>query len=225
MPRNPFPQKCVPLLATVVLASVLNFAAGAEAENDRLAPTRARLEALESCLGQSRAVSELRQGLLTGWRKKSRAPTLRDWPPPPPPPLEYLQSLDRDIRACQLASRLPDDQRLMVLSDVMKDIEIKAEDCHRFGMGRKVTVTITTLRGSVAENGWQVFYKWSCASALQTEEMRVPNLTSPANIDLPPGTYSIRAEKRSSSGQVLKVTPATIVVGSAQSIPVQLAIE
>jgi len=40
------------------------------------------------------------------------------------------------------------------------------------------------------------------AVLLQPEEVRVPNLTSPANVDLPPGVYSMRAGVRSPAGQL-----------------------
>ena len=176
---------------------MLGEAALAKPARDPLAPTRAKLDALKVCLGASDALATLRKGLLWGWRKPESAPRLRDAPPAPPAPPEYLESLDRDVRACHIASGLQDEeQRRQVLSAVQKDIEIKADDCHKFGMGRKVPVSIKTVRGDKTEHGWQVFYKWSCASLLQPEEVRVPNLTSPANVELPPGVYSVRAEKK-----------------------------
>jgi hypothetical protein len=192
---------------------------------DPLAPTRARLDALQTCLGKTDALTTLRQGLLWGWRTQNAAPSLKDPPKPPPPPAEYLETLDRDLQVCDLASRIQDpDQRRLVLAAVQKDIEIKADDCHKFGMGRKVPVTIRTLRGTSVEHGWQVFYKWSCASLLQPEEVRVPNLTSPANVDLPPGVYSVRAEKRTSSIQVQTIAPVTVVVGSVASVSLELPV-
>ena len=223
MPRS-FPVKTIAML---VLGSLLLCEAGfAKPAPDPLAPTRAKLDALKSCLGASDALATLRKGLLWGWRKPGSAPTLRDAPPAPPPPPEYLESLDRDVRACEVASGVQDEaQRRLILSAVAKDVEIKADDCHKFGMGRKVPVTIKTMRGDKTEHGWQVFYKWSCASLLQPEEVRVPNLTSPANVELPPGVYSVRAEKRTSSNQVETVAPVTVVVGSIALVPLELAIE
>ena len=180
MPRS----SPVRTIATLILGSVmLGEAALAKPARDPLAPTRAKLDALKVCLGASDALATLRKGLLWGWRKPESAPSLRDAPPAPPAPPEYLESLDRDVRACHIASGLQDEeQRRQVLSAVQKDIEIKADDCHKFGMGRKVPVSIKTVRGDKTEHGWQVFYKWSCASLLQPEEVRVPNLTSPANV-------------------------------------------
>jgi hypothetical protein len=220
----------MPILKVAVCAIVLSPAGWAKTLADKpadhLAPTRAKLDALQSCLGQSTALSTLRKGLLWGWPKPGSAPSLQAPPPAPPPPAEYLDSLDRDVQACAVAAALQDpEQRRQVLSAVAKDVEIKAADCHQFGMGRRVPVTIRTLRAATAENGWQVFYKWSCASLLQPEEVRVPNLTSPANVELPPGEYFFRAEKKNSSGQVQSIAPVKIVVGSAASVPLELAIE
>ena len=214
-------------IATLLLYLFLSAeAAPAKPAADLLAPTRAKLDALKSCLGASDALTTLRKGLLWGWRKPGNAPTLRDPTPAPPPPPEYSETLDRDVRACTMASTLNnEEQRRLVLSTVQKDIEIKAEDCRKFGMGRKVPVTIKTVRGDKTEHGWQVFYKWSCASLLQPEEVRVPNLTSPANVELPPGVYSVRAEKRTSSNQVETVAPVNVVVGSVASVPLELAIQ
>jgi hypothetical protein len=219
-----------PILKLAVCAIVLTHAGWAKAPAnkpaDKLAPTRAKLDALQVCLGSTSALSTLRKGLLWGWPKPGSAPSLQSPPPAPPPPADYLDSLDRDVQACDFASTLQDpDQRREVLSAVAKDIEIKAADCRGFGMGRKVPVTIRTLRGTTAENGWQVFYKWSCASLLQPEEVRVPNLTSPANVDLPPGEYFFRAEKKNSAGQVQSIAPVKIVVGSAAAVPLELAVE
>ncbi len=230
MARTSIIEAPKPILKLAVCAIVLSHAGWAKAPADKLAdnlsPTRAKLDALQACLGSSSALSTLRKGLLWGWPKPGNAPSLQAPTPAPPPPADYLDSLDRDVQACALASTLRDpDQRREVLSAVEKDIEIKAEDCHKFGMGRKVPVTIRTLRGTAAENGWQVFYRWSCASLLQPEEMRVPNLTSPAKVDLPPGEYFFRAEKRTSSIQVQSIAPVKIVVGSDAAVPLELAIE
>jgi len=217
--------------SAVLCALFLTRISPAAPPPDPLAPTRAKLQALATCLGPNPLLDDLSKGLLAGWpgwrAKAHMPPSLNNSPsPPPPPPPEYLDSLDRDIEACTFASRLNDEnQRRMVLDAVIRDIETKSNDCHRFGMGRKVPVSVRTLRGTVAENGWQVFYKWSCSSLLQPDEVRVPNLTSPATVELPPGVYSIRAEKRKSSLQLEKVAAVTVVVGSLPSVPIELAVE
>jgi hypothetical protein len=43
-------------------------------------------------------------------------------------------------------------------------------------------------------------------------------------VELPPGVYSFRAEKKNAAGQVETVAPTEIAVGSAQWIPLELAI-
>lgn len=219
------PTSPVKTLLTLVVFSLLSIGTGWAKPPDPLAATRARLDELELCLGKTETMATLRKGLLWGWKKPGDPPTLLNPPHPPPPPPEYLDSIDRDLAACRLAATIQDEgQRRIILSSVEKDIKIKADDCHTFGMGRKVPVTIKTVRGARAENGWQVFYKWSCASLLQPQEVRVPNLTSPANVELPPGVYSIRAEKRNASNQVETIAAVTVVVGLAASVPLELPI-
>ena len=137
-----------------------------------------------------------------------------------------MESLNRDAIFCVAAASIQDEQqRRAVLDSVRRDIAAKSDDCLRFGMGRRVPVSIKTVRGSQIEHGWQVFYKWSCAGPLQPEEIRVPNLTSPANVDLPPGVYSFRAEKKNAAGQVETVDPVTITVGSSATVPLELPIQ
>jgi len=79
---------------------------------DLLAPTRAKLDALKACLGASDALATLRKGLLWGWPKPGNLPTLRDATPAPPPPPEYLESLDRDVRACDFALTVQDEEHV-----------------------------------------------------------------------------------------------------------------
>jgi hypothetical protein len=213
-----------PLVLATLFCSLLSGVSGWAKPPDPLAPTRAKLDELEGCLGKSEVLSTLRKGLLWGWQKPGSAPTLNP-PKPSPPPEDYLESLDRDAKVCAAVSTMAEEQRRAVLDSVRKDIAAKAEDCRRFGMGRRVPVTIKTVRGNQAENGWQVFYKWSCAGPLQPEEVRVPNLTSPANVDLPPGVYSFRAEKKNAAGHVETVPAVTVTVGSSPTVPLELPVE
>jgi hypothetical protein len=216
------------LVCTLALCQ-LGFSQGSGAS---LESTRLKLATLQTCLGpDNTAIGELTKGLLAGWGKWKNAPTTHVGPPTPPP-AEYLDSLDRDISACVFAAQVKDEaQRQIILRAVGRDIAIKAEDCQKFGMGRNVSVRVTTMRlisleGPTAENGWEVFYKWNCSSDFQPEEMRAAQLTSPAILQLPPGSYSIRAQKReqkkNSATQFLKTEPAVIVVGSQPTIDVQL---
>jgi hypothetical protein len=220
----------VSLLTTVMVATLCSIVPGGTGwaktkPPDPLAPTRARLDALQACLGASEALSTLRKGLLWGWNRRGGPPTLRDATPAPPPSPDYLDSLDLDVNACQEASQMGDqDQRAAAMDAIRKDIAIKADDCFKFGMSRKVPVVITTVRGNKVESGWEVFYKWSCACPLQPKEIRAPNLTSPANVELPPGMYSFRAEKKDPDGKVETIAPVEIAVGSAQWVPLELAV-
>lgn len=216
------------LLCSLVLAP-MGFS---QSKGASLESTRLKLTTLQTCLGpENTAISELTKGLLAGWGKWKNAPTTHVGAPTPPP-AEYLDSLDRDISACTYAEQVKDDeQRQIILRAINKDIAIKAEDCRKFGMGRNVSVRVTTMRlislqGPTAENGWEVFYKWNCSSDFQTEEMRAPQLTSPAVLELPPGNYTIRAQKReqkkNSATQLRKTEPAAIVVGLQPTVDVQL---
>ncbi len=207
----------------LVCAPLYTASLFAQSTNDALQPTRDRLASLQTCLGpQNSELNDLKQGLLNGWKVwKSHHSG-----PPPPPPAEYLSSLDRDIEACAAASQIKDEaRRQSILSAVRKDIAIKSEDCHKFGMGRAVPVSISTLRGSVTENGWEVFYRWISSSDFQPEEVRVPQLTSPAVVALPPGQYAIRAQKKLSDTQTQTIAETTIVVGLQPTTDLQLAIE
>lgn len=212
------------LFLPVALGVLLAPTAGAKPKPDPLAPTRAKLDALAKCLGPSDALSDLRKGLMWGWNKPGTAPTLEP-PKPPPPPPDYSADLDRDVSTCEAASTLANpDQKRAVLESVRNDVAVKAEDCRRFGMGRRVPVNITTVRRNQAENGWQVFYRWACAGPLQPAEIRVPNLTSPAHVELPPGVYTFRAEKKTAAGNTETVDPVTITVGSSPTVPLELPI-
>jgi hypothetical protein len=114
-------------------------------------------------------------------------------------------------------------EKQALLDQVRRDIEIKAQDCRKFGMGRTVQVRVTTLKGSQQDSGWEVFYKWNCASGFQPSEMRAQQLTSPATIQIPPGNYSIRAQKRGPEG-VVNTQPTTVVVGLEKTADIQIAI-
>ena len=191
---------------------------------DPLEPTRQRIKALEHCLPTyAPGLQELTIGLITGWKNwHNPAPGAA----PSPPPAAYSASLDRDIEACGYASTLTDPaERAAIFSAVVEDIDIKARDCRQFGMSRNIEVRVSTLRGSAAENGWEVFYKWTGSSLFTAEELRMPNLTSPAVVELPPGRYMFRAERRASDTSVKGTQPVTIVVGSERTIECQLAIQ
>jgi hypothetical protein len=165
---------------------------------------------------------------LNGWgpgHRKQQRPTLLAQPIVPPPQ-EYLDSLDADLRACDLANRQQDQAvRRAILDQVIQDITVKADDCEKFGMGRLIQVKVSTLRGETPENGWVVFWKWMPAGPLQTVETSMPGVTSPAIKEFPPGTYAFRAEKRISGTEIKTTDTRTIIVGGAESVDCPLMIE
>jgi hypothetical protein len=193
-----------------------------------LIETRGQLESLRFCLGPGyMPLQQLAQALLTGYSEGSTGPERygggRGGWEPPPPPRSYSESLEQDIKACNAAGKLKGAEKQALLDQVRKDIEIKAQDCRKFGMGRTVQVRVTTLKGAQPDSGWEVFYKWNCASVFQPAEMRAQQLTSPATIQIPPGNYSIRAQKRGPAGLV-NTQPTTVVVGLEKTADIQIAI-
>ena len=198
---------------------------------DFLSETKQKLESLRLCLTGDDDVERLATGLLEGYgdgQEQQGGGYGRGYrrQQPLPPPRDYLDSMDRDIRACFAARKLKDaDQRKELLAEVREDIRIKADDCRKFGMGRMVTVRVTTLKGPVVDSGWEVFYKWQCASDFHPAEIRASQLTSPATLKLPPGNYAIRAQKRGSDQQLLNTATVTVVVGLETGADVQLPVQ
>jgi hypothetical protein len=192
-----------------------------ETRDPALEPTRATLTALQSCLGSQKSdIKELSKGLLEGWNwgaGHGKRPTA--------PARGYSASLDLDLKYCTAASEAKDpktQQRAMAV--VVKDIKIKAADCRKFGMSRMVGVSVSTIEGSMAQNGWEVYYRWSPASPFPTEEIRAPQLSSPTVITLPPGEYALRAQRTVANAQLQTTTPIPIVVGNEKMVAVQIAI-
>jgi len=223
MPRRL--RRTLGLRIAVVLAGLSAAASAAFSQAPSLAPTRTALTALEPCLGSdSKELKQLRQGLVWGWNNPKHDP------PAPgheiaPPPAVYVASLRRDAKACAFALQLkPGEERDKVIRAVRNDVVLKIADCRKFGMGRGVPVRVSTLRGPKTENGWAVFYRWNCASSFQPAELRVPQLTSPALLDLPPGEYSFRAEFKAAGAKPESAGPATVIVGGLQTTVVELPI-
>lgn len=215
--------------AILVLAFLCPFAR-AQFNVDLLDGVRQKLASLRMCLSGDDDIEVLAQGLLVGYTGDS-APAggysrgySQQQPLPPPP--EYMASLDRDIKACYQAEKNKDpDLRKELLGEVRQDIHIKAQDCHKFGMGRMVTVHVSTLKGPVADNGWEVYYKWQCASDFHPAEIRAPTLTSPATLKLAPGNYAIRAQKHLPNAQVLNTETVTVVVGLQPGSDIELPVQ
>jgi len=204
----------------IVLTTLIAVALACPAWS-QLNSTDARLGSLRSCLPtQYRGdLDKLRNGLLWNWKPAS-ATTL------PEPPAAYLASLDLDIEVCKAAVKLGDAGAMnAAYSAVAKDIEIKTNDCRKFGMGRMVSVRVKTLFSGAPSNGWQVFYKWAGSSVLQGREIPFPNLTSPATGELPPGTYSIRVANQGAPTLAQGAAPVTIVVGLEPTTEVEIPVQ
>jgi hypothetical protein len=210
----------------LLCAVVFSPFASAQLVDSKLESTRMKLDMLQTCLGPGdNNLRILTKGLLVGWSSDG-GPRLAWQGPPPPPPNDYLDSLDMDLKACMLASKIKDKGRKQsILDAVSMDIAIKAEDCRKFGMGRMVSVRVFTLRGAKPEDGWEVFYKWYCASDFQPAEMRAARLTNPAVLQLPPGSYSIRAQRKISDTQMLNTEPVRTAIGLQASVDIQLPIQ
>ena len=89
-----------PLFRFVTLtfgASLLAPSAWAGPKVDPLAPTRAKLDALEACLGKSETLATLRKGLMWGWQKPGSPPP-PETPQPPPPPHHHPEKPGRGVR-------------------------------------------------------------------------------------------------------------------------------
>jgi hypothetical protein len=217
------------VLGPVIGLVTLSLPASGQGFTSMLIETRGQLESLSLCLGPGFVpLQVLAQGLLSGYTGGGDfgggqyGGGRNQWEPPPPP-RSYSDSLEQDLKACRAAGRLKSEEKQALLDQVRKDIEIKAQDCRKFGMGRTVQVRVTTLKGSQADSGWEVYYRWNCASGFQPSEIRAQQLTSPATIQIPPGNYSIRAQKRLPTGLVNTET-TTVVVGLEKTAEIQIAI-
>jgi hypothetical protein len=222
-----------PVLRWITAVALLTQPVFAQVFNSLLMETRGQLKSLEFCLGPSfDPLRELQTGLLIGYNGQGYGAAASDrgrygggagaWEPPPPPPA-YTQSLEQDLKACDAARKLKGDEKVALLDQVRRDIELKAKDCRKFGMGRMVAVRVTTVRGPQMDDGWEVYYKWDCSSTFQPKELRAPRLTNPALIQVPPGNYLIRAQKQQ-AGQIINTDPTRVAVGLDKSTEVQIPI-
>lgn len=234
MRRASFVAACpslLPVVAAGIAWALVTCCARAQANAD----LDIRFFRLQLCLAGDENVAKLKIGLQNGYnsaaggyggggaygRRAAASPHLDA----PGPPSEYVASLDQDLKACDYASHLKDkDERKGVLDAVHKDIELKSNDCKQFGMGRMVPVRISTMHGTTAASGWSAFYKWSSVSSFPVSELRAPNLTSPATVNLAPGVYAFRAELKAADGTVKKTDIVTLPVAGQQVIEVQIPV-
>jgi hypothetical protein len=90
-------------------------------------------------------------------------------------------------------------------------------------MSRLITVDIKTVKDGQSVSGWEVFYKWDCASGFSPDELRFPILSSPARATLPPGQYSVYAQKLA-NGVVTKTAAIKVTAYGVPSITCEIAI-
>lgn len=181
---------------------------------------------LQNCLLGDTDVDRLKVGLLYGYSSGRASPYGGPPPPAPPPSTDYMESLQRDVDACQYAWHLKDSTaRGQVLDLVRKDIRLKSVDCQMFGMSRKVPVRIMTIQSGAPVNGWTVYYKWSTISTLPVAEMSAAGLTSQATANLVPGVYTFRAELKVSDSETRKTISLTLPIGGQDKIEVQLPVQ
>jgi|GEM_PF-3942889 len=130
-----------------------------------------------------------------GWRILDRANRLStgldgawlDGRPKTPVAPEYIASLGALAAACEK-------EKAASVERVADDLDLKIEDCVKFGMARLVPVEIVTKRGPHLEEGWEVIYEWEAGRKMGATPVRVPGLT-PGKASLPPGIYIFRAKR------------------------------
>jgi len=152
-------------------------------------------------------LEDLSRGLLHGWDQANRNSWVKV-----PPPAAYQDSLNEDLQACQAAIESTNARaRENFWQGLAEDLRIKAEDCHKGGMGRTIELAVTTWDGDKTSSGWQVFYKRQF-QGLASREFQMPNLSSPTTKhQLPPGNYLVRAEK-SLGGEARQIPPSPIQI-------------
>jgi hypothetical protein len=121
-------------------------------------------------------------------------------------PEKYLKSLENDAVVCRAAVGKQSHPRdsTKALEVVVDDLNLKFRDCYLHGMGRLVSMSVTTNKGIEPDRGWTVYFKWITVSDVQTTEGTFPTTSTPATDDLPPGIYQLRARKKDpTSGTML----------------------
>lgn len=227
MMSRPLCATCTLLLWIAVAAGPAALQMAAQDKKANSPPLDIELSRLQICLPNDPNLQILITGLMGGYSGGSYGRGSRGSGPisVSPPPPEYMASLDRDFDACSRAFHMkksPEKQEL--LASIHKDIEIKSKDCIAFGMGRMIPVRISTVHGAATASGWAAFYKWSSVSSFPVAELRVPGLTSPAVLNLPPGIYTFRAELKVSDAEVKKTDAVIVPVGGQKMIDVQLPV-
>jgi hypothetical protein len=135
-------------------------------------------------------------------------------------PQMYLKSLENDATVCQAATGRQSESKdfTKALEDVVDDLTLKFRDCYLHGMGRLVSMSVATNKDTTPDAGWTVYFKWVTVSDIQTTESAFPTTSTPANDDLPPGIYQLRAQKKDpTSGGILESETKTVSLDGANS--------
>jgi hypothetical protein len=137
------------------------------------------------------ATTRLQKGVVDGvWAK-----TLARRPLPAPP--EYLRNLADIAAACESGA--------VSTSTILRDLELKINDCHQFGMARLVPIRVETLHASDLVRDWEVFYQWDSGSpSAKIAELRAPGLST-TTLKLPPGLYVFRAQQGQRASDKLRI--------------------
>jgi len=151
------------------------------------------LSRLNNCNPQEfqTATSRLHKGVIDGaWAK-----TLARRPLPVPP--EYLQNLADMAAACESGAAS--------VAAILHDLELKIDDCRKFGMARLVSIKVETLHASDLVRDWEVFYRWDSGSpSANVAELRAPGLST-TSLKLPPGLYIFRAQQGQRASEKVRI--------------------
>ena len=105
----------------------------------------------------------------------------------------YQKSLSSDFKALAYAAERADkSDAYAIMRAVSDDVKIKADHCSKStrGLGKDVTVSVTTVKGDKEAPGWVVYYKLNIYEFTGGQHLeRFPRLSSPTREELPPGRY------------------------------------
>jgi hypothetical protein len=113
---------------------------------------------------------------------------------------EYIAALGAAVSACEKG-------KAPAVNAIADDLDLKIEDCVKFGMARLVPVEIVTKRGANLEEGWEVTYEWEAGRKMGAAPVRLPGLT-PGKASLPPGIYLFRAKRGETATPEVRVPVA-----------------
>jgi hypothetical protein len=179
----------------------------------QVASTWQTLDDLEACFSQlqvkqdvtnefNAAYAQLFLGLVVGYKNvvwvNAGEGHVVDKEDVHPPPRAYQENLLTMVAVCKYIaadSHATDDARNVAALSLVKDIALKAEDCRHFSMGRLINVKFETIKDARNSNGYEILYSWSPDGIHSGPELRAPTLSSPAEAQLVPGIFTIRARK------------------------------